>query len=209
MWLAAAIVFFLAICIVWNAAGAQAPPLPPLVSSTNVYFYGATAWDSEGNVSDYSNEAILITTGTQRVYQVRLAWDPSPVVTNYDILGEPFVLPVTNYQVLAGYWSRTYSYHTNAGTNLTVVIPAPFPPHPMDQIVRVWATNSPSITLTNPQGRLYIRAHAWKSWGKWPTELQCASGPDGPWIVLVGPVTNSAEPDLSLNVSRVAYPREE
>jgi len=191
MWLAAAIVFFLAICITMRTRG---EPLPPTLSiHTNEYFFSATATDDVGLESDQSNVVVVRSDKSQ--ITVRLAWDPSPG-TNV----------ITNYTVGAGYWSNRWSWTTNAGTNLTATMRIPYPVPPVDHVITVGATNAPSISLTNPRRLLYFRSHSWKVKQVWPTELQVADSPDGPWSVLVGPVTNQSEPSVSLRISMEALP---
>ena len=115
-------------------ASASAPPLPPaliVVPVTNRYYFAATATDNYGQVSDYSNETNLVRTGGWRT--VTLAWDRSPG-TNV----------ITNYAVLWGGASRSYTNLVNAGTNLSKVVQV-LPPMLTNIVVSVTTVNATNL----------------------------------------------------------------
>ncbi len=143
-------------------------PMPHITSSDGIpfllYYFAATATDTAGLESDYSNEVILVDTNFHRF--VTLAWCPSPC-TNV----------ITNYIVYWGPAPHTYTNHISAGTNLDITI-ALWPPGPSNILVRVtstgatnlaWATsfagpwtklNATNWTGTNVQGTRFWRALA-------------------------------------------------
>lgn len=104
----------------------SAAPMPPLPAAivippdTNyaTFYFSATATDTNGLESDYSNEVVYTNRYSSYSETVALAWDRSPG-TNV----------ITKYSVYYGGASRTYTNVTKAGTNLTAIVRlAPEPP---------------------------------------------------------------------------------
>jgi len=84
------------------------PPLPSVVLATNrapaVYYFAATAFDTNAAESVYSNEVVFTNSG--KVSGVTLAWDASPGGA------------IAGYRVYAGRASRNYTNIVEADTNL-------------------------------------------------------------------------------------------
>lgn len=191
VWAAVALIYAAGIC-----QGDGAMPSAPIRPAspdpdpyTNYFFFAATCIDDRGLESDYSNEVCLATTNALPL-RVTLAWDPSPS-TNV----------ITNYTIYQGVASYTYTQKVNVGTARTGVVH--ILPRFWNHIVRVSCTNCPGITLTNPQGKLFMRAWAWRAAnGYWPTVLQVAVLPTGPWHNLSGIQTNLTRPTLWMKIER-------
>lgn len=185
------------VCLIslWLALCAHGQPVaphllsPPSTPSYNYYYFAATCTDTKGLESDYSNEVCLETTNCPPL-TVALAWDKSPG-TNV----------ITNYTIYEGPDTRTYTQQVNVGLCLTGSVTI----HP-----RIWKTilvfacsNAPGLSLTNLEDNLFVRAHAWQAKNqRWPTVLQGAYDPSGPWSDLTGIITNATKPTLVMRVRR-------
>ena len=132
-------------------------------TTTQTWYFAATAVATNGLESDYSSEVRF--TATNRRPTVTLAWDPSPG-TNTGL----------RYNIYTGGASRAYTNVTAAGTNLMLAVPL-FAPQ-LTNIVLVFSTTGTnlsraavasgpflpyvpsrtSLTLTNPAGALYFRS---------------------------------------------------
>lgn len=193
MWLIAALVFALGILICLaksptQGAGAadllkphgkrqQLSPGEPSNGNDSapvfypVFHFAATATDTNGLESDFSNEAIFEYTSENPGRVATLAWDPSPG-TNV----------ITNYTIYFGRETRTYTNAVLAGTNLTYTVRF-LPALKTNVIVTVravtgtglvwalsysghwWPVGSTTWTETNPVGPRYWRAVGKKSPG--------------------------------------------
>ena len=83
-------------------------PPKSVVVPPRVFYFAATATDTNGAESDWSKE--LAWTNAVRARAVTLAWDASPS------------FGITNYTVYHGGASRCYTNSTLAGTNLSVTV---------------------------------------------------------------------------------------
>jgi hypothetical protein len=103
-----------AILVFWCVPKARGMDMNALVSPTvtnapRVWYFAATATDSDGLESDYSNE--LVWTNTIGASRIMCAWD-APSSTN----------SITNYTVFRGLASGSYTFApVHAGTNLSVI----------------------------------------------------------------------------------------
>jgi hypothetical protein len=102
-----ALIVIAAFCIA-SAQGATMTDTKALVPPA-VWYFAATATDSDGLESDYSNE--LVWTNTIGASRIMCAWD-APSSTN----------SITNYTVFRGLASGSYTFApVHAGTNLSVI----------------------------------------------------------------------------------------
>lgn len=135
-----------AILVFWCVPKARGMDMNALVSPTvtnapRVWYFAATATDSAGLESDYSNE--LVWTNTIGASRIMCAWD-APSSTN----------SITNYTVFRGLASGTYTFEpVHAGTNLSVafwLVRAPS----TNRVVHVSSINATSMwtsaTLKGP-----------------------------------------------------------
>lgn len=114
---------------------------PTVTNAPRVWYLAATATDSDGQESDYSNE--LVWTNTIGASRIMCAWD-APSSTN----------SITNYTVFRGLASGTYTFEpVHAGTNLSVafwLVRAPS----TNRVVHVSSINATSMwtaaTLAGP-----------------------------------------------------------
>lgn len=144
------------------SAWSQIPPLPAVLPPTNypVYYFAATAQDTNGEQSEFSVE--IAWTNITKTGRITLGWDYP--YTNW---------PVTNFVIWQGRQSRTYTNTFNAGTNHSLTFPLVL--IPTNIVVHVGSQNatnlqyshfdtewhlamSTSLTLTNPQTNLRLRA---------------------------------------------------
>ena len=157
--------------ILWQAAepGPRAPGVPKVTRSlgvgagagTNRWYMVATATDSAGWESDYSNEIAASNVVDGAV--VRVAWDASASAGTNVIM---------NYSVYVGRASGTYTNVIRVGTNLagSVQDGGAVAAAATNRVVTVTAlaaasgagpwlvwTNWPSVRLTNP-GTLFLRS---------------------------------------------------
>ena len=112
--------------------GLSAIPALPTVNlilkptTTQTWYFAATAVATNGLESDFSSEVSFST--TNRHVEVTLAWDPSPG-TNTGL----------RYNIYTGGASRTYTNTTSAGTNLTLTV-ALYPPPLTNTLLTVTGT---------------------------------------------------------------------
>ena len=128
----------------------KAPEVPPVpmpkamaipTRPPAVWFFAATASDTNGLESDYSTE--LIYTNALRTNMVTLAWD---AVTNSKC----------TYRVYYGRASRTYTNVVNAGAKTRVQFPLVTV---LTNIAITVSWPTKSLTLTNPAGSQYWTGH--------------------------------------------------
>jgi hypothetical protein len=123
--------------------------------TTNTWYFAATATDTNGLTSDYSNE--VTTNLPSTIKTVTLLWNPSPSSN------------IAGYNVFKGKVSGIYTNKYAAGTNLTLEIPLSSP-LPSNRVVTLkpmvatnlsgpWTvfTNWPSVTWTNPLGNRWFK----------------------------------------------------
>lgn len=121
----------------WRDTAISMVPLSTPVR-TNYAYVVATAYDTNGVESDYSDELTAPYTGNT----LAIAWDPSPSDG------------IAGYNLYWGTNSGLYRWRANAGTNLEygfVVVPQP----PVTNVYRVFmqtATNSPLWFTDSPSG---------------------------------------------------------
>lgn len=131
--------------------------------TTNTYYLAATAMNSLGMESDYSNEIVYRTAFPTR--PVTLAWDPSPAAANETI----------GYLIYIGDKSRTYTGAFTAFTNTTLTIR---PERPKTNCILTIiiqtssSTNGPwtnwqTLSLTNPATSAFYRTRATKNGSTW------------------------------------------
>lgn len=131
-----ALIVIAAFCIA-SAQGAAMTDTKALVPPA-VWYFAATATDSDELESDYSNE--LVWTNSTRARGVTLTWDAS-VSPN-----------ITNYKVYWGRSSNTYTSTVSAGTNLTLSLRLT-PVSKTNRIVHVsFANASKAWTATHLSG---------------------------------------------------------
>jgi hypothetical protein len=139
-----ALIVIAAFCIA-SAQGAtmtdtKAMVPPAVTNAARVWYFAATATDSDGLESDYSNE--LVWTNTTGASRIMLGWDASPSSN------------IVNYTVFRGLASGTYTFEpVHAGTNLSVafwLVRAP----KTNRVVHVSSVNATSMwtsaTLKGP-----------------------------------------------------------
>lgn len=118
------------------------PPFPPPAKAIvrPAAYLAATATDTGGYESDFSNEAVLAL-GTNRANLVTLAWDKSPGTNK-----------IANYKVYRGAASRSYTTNFSAGTNLTLTVPI-YPPSPTNLVVVVTSVNATNLQWATALGK--------------------------------------------------------
>lgn len=123
-----------------GALAGQVPPPPgglfldlsPAPTATNLWYFAATARDTNGLESAFSNEVSLTNVYTTLpISSVVLGWDPSPVTNDL----------VTNYTVYWGTAPGSYSNTVAAGTNLSATVPV-IPPPPSNHVLTVTTTGT-------------------------------------------------------------------
>jgi hypothetical protein len=142
LWVLGALLACVAVAFVFAANQAGAAEAPPMSKSAvlppRVWYFAATATDSDELESDYSNE--LVWTNSTRARGVTLTWDAS-VSPN-----------ITNYKVYWGRSSNTYTSTVSAGTNLTLSLRLT-PVSKTNRIVHVsFANASKAWTATHLSG---------------------------------------------------------
>lgn len=185
-----ALVCLLCLWLALCAYGQPAAPhllSPPSVPSYEYFYFAATCTDTRGLESDYSNEVWLETTNRPPL-TVTLAWDKSPS-TN----------AITNYTIYQGPDTRTYTQQVSVGLCLSGSVT--ILPKIWTRVVSFTCSNAPSLVFTNLAGPLYVRARSWQARDqRWPTLLQGANSPKGPWSDLTGIITNATKPVLRMQV---------
>jgi hypothetical protein len=118
-----------------SSQGAEAPPMSKsAVLPPRVWYFAATATDSDELESDFSDELSL--TETSRIATVTLAWDQSVSWSPSN--------PLT-YRVYCGGKSRTYTNIVEAGTNLSVTV----------RLARLLKTNRLVVVSSTSTGMFY------------------------------------------------------
>lgn len=133
---------FLALWVVPKARGVDMNALvqPTTTNAPRVWYFAATATDSDGLESDYSNE--LVWTNTTGASRIALGWDASPSSN------------IVNYTVFRGLASGSYTFApVHAGTNLSVIFWLVRAPK-TNRVVHVSSVNATSMwtsaTLKGP-----------------------------------------------------------
>lgn len=183
---------------VTNATVVLAAAVPPIPENTNRYYFAATATDNWGQTSDFSEEVSIPATNRLPL-TVRLVWDAplgwQMVDGKWQNTNTAPGAWLTNFTVHQGDGAGAYTNQVAAGPHLTAGVVISNPP-PAPRIVRFYLEGGPSLTLTNPNGSLALRGHAWKvSKTRWPVALEGRTlNPASGWAWLAGPVTNGSQP---------------
>lgn len=130
-------------CCSTASEGQPVPPALPVETSTNTWYFAATATDNNGLTSDYSNEVSVtnIFSTNPPIASVVLAWDRSPG-TNV----------ITNYTAASGSSSGKYTNFVPVGTNLTATVVVIPPAKPRIVVVQISTTGTNLYGSSVPQG---------------------------------------------------------
>jgi hypothetical protein len=108
-------------------------PIPKALTDPKPIYFAATATDTNGVESDFSNEAVINHfNGSNLVKTVTLEWDASPSPD------------ITNYTIHWGGASGTYSRSIYAGTNLVWTVDLLVPVH-SNRVITIWTENATNI----------------------------------------------------------------